>query len=247
MTENKEIRNKVEDLTRMTYPFGYEYYMEHDFKGYRENSSLKPGNLARIEYAQSTSDENVNIDAVLEYVSKPVDKLLEELKASVLTEKEILLAAAKIMENWEPVATKTRDLKDAICYLAFPESESTHNEAVINKDGWTIISNKTYEMRYKLSLDNKVLKGELIDVWRVQFKVLYNHPSEEGKYRVDQFVKSTDRTRYRTKEPAEEFLNGLIEEYSYLFKEEWPPVPKERAKLYSYRGILLPGYRLKED
>lgn len=109
-------------------------------------------------------------------------------------------------------------------------------------------SNAVYKMFYRVETRDRwdPQSGNTVPVaWYVTWRVTVQHPANPNAVAAE--VAGQERKLFKTEQSAMDYLEGRIKAYDKLFTEEFPPVPTEYADAFRHMGVLMPGYRLKEE
>lgn len=210
---------------------------KQQFSTYDYESNLKSGDeliIKRSIYPQTNllSEEMLKLD---------IDSLLKEKKEEELAVFEKL---KKESDAWIEKAKEILVLKAAKEYLNTPEAKTTHNKWKNVTDDATSqeIRNHTYRMYIHIYEKTKYDKqsGQQVPVsWEITWYVMTNSPRNN-----DIQIAGQDRKKFTTsKEKALAYIEGRKKAYAEYFTEEYPVIPAEYKKYFSFSGMLLPGYK----
>lgn len=178
-----------------------------------------------------------------------------ELEEKIAEQQEVVdLSFKKLMEMADTLQKETLILmiwRHALKRKIIKPVESTHNKWAPNSpmspnEGMTC-SNATYVMRYHLMTQTRWDTQQQENVpyaWYVTWWISMQNPVHCSN-RSGQ-IAGQDRKRFSSEKAAINYIQGRVRAYEHLFREEFPPVPKEWASNFRYLGMLLPGYRMEE-
>lgn len=204
-------------------------FRSYDFDRLEEGYKLK---IEHTVYYDATDKGNDISDLITKSLSD-LTALREESRTREQTAYEATRQAASM---WEKEAAVSARLDKALEYLKTPEPKHTSNQWVTDGNGYKSISNRVYEMSYRVQ-EGYSRRG-VPPKWEVRW-FLYLNPSQKGYYSLK--IAGQDKT-YATKEEAEKYMNGRIKAYSNLFTEISPPIPDKYVNHFCVNGQLLRGY-----
>lgn len=108
------------------------------------------------------------------------------------------------------------------------------------------ISNMVYRMWMRVNTSKHYDSGTgeyKVDAWYVTYRLAYNSPLNANA----ECIAKVDDKRFIDYEAMLKYIAGRKKAYAKYFTEISPAIPKDKAKLFSVCGTLLPGYSVKEE
>lgn len=200
-------------------------------------------------------DISVSVNPRKSNLAELIEKPIEELEAMQKESKEAAASALSKLElttadEWAEQTAQAILLKKALEYVrTLPVKHTSNGWTETANRGHFEISNMVYKMTYHIyertEYDRKLQKSVPV-AWYVNWDVSFNVPRE---YYSDHYYSRSSTgiaeqrdKRYTDKAAADKYLQGRIAAYAHLFTEISPPIPEDKAELFTINGILLPGY-----
>ncbi len=180
--------------------------------------------LTEQELRTARAEDSVLADKILQEVNKRMDDV------------------AKLMANMRcyDVLLKMRDIRPL---------EHSHNQWKTVKEDFLetetgIVTNAVYQFSYRHSNETGYGSHNKNGAWYLTWSLTIRSANPE-KYPVE--LAGQMRKRFTSKEDMLKYLEGRKKKFEDCFEEDFPPVPKKYKQLFSYAGMLLPGYSIKEE
>lgn len=201
-------------------------------------SGVKEGSSITVQRIMHYDGERANFKP---FLTVPIKKLEEQLKASKAKEKEVYDQLQEAAKAWDEHGAQTLLLQKAIEYLKVPEVKHTSNEWKKQKSGSWEISNLVYKMTFSIVK----FGGE----WKLEWDVSYMAPSLQVGYRgyertPRERIDHEGSKKYKTLDGAQKYIQLKFDQYSSYFKELSPPIPLEAKDMFCVNGQLLQGYTM---
>lgn len=206
-----------------------------------ETDHIKHGKEMKIEHTLYRN--NYDISTYLSMSLEEVERLRTD---SAEKENTVFEKLKEAFGEWERQAAVTQELDCALAYMKTPEVQHSSNRLERRDElpSHYEISNNTYRMFYQFD-DNS--DGSCNVQWRLQI----NNPAQRENYPMSVSNPAINiagqEKKFKSHDAAEKYIQGRIKAYSHLFKELYPPVPKEYAECFTVSGKLLPGYTLEGE
>ena len=213
------------------------------YRAWHRPDKLESG--IRIELERSVEFDSYRVDRsnLAELVKLPLTELQSKRKDGAAAEKTIFEKVQDAAQEWETQAAQTMLLDRALEYIRTPEVKHTSNEWKQQKDGAWEISNRVYNMRYKISQE---LDGKRNGQWLVTWGIALNRPSrpatEKYYYTGDIMVVELKKKYYNAEAEVQHYIQSRFDVYVHLFTELSPPIPYKYKRHFCINGVLLPGY-----
>ena len=181
-----------------------------------------------------------------------LDKSNEELRLASL---ECSIAANRFLKevkkDMDQVAKYMAQIRcyDALLKMrSIPPLEHSHNlwkneqESFLETEKGSI-SNAVYEFSYRHS-NERGYGRKPGDAWYLTWSMTIRSANPD---KCPIRLAGQDRKRFTDKDEMIAYLAGRQKKFESCFQEDFPPVPKTYKQLFSYAGMMLPGYKLEEE
>lgn len=216
------------------------------YNAYSYGDKLEPGQKMTLEHHISFNPYRADLSSLTEMTLGDLQVMREK---SVAEERKIFGELQEQARLWEAQAAQTMVLEKAMEYVKTPEVKNSGNRWEDTEYGWRRISNRVYQMTYRIREDTAYdhkLKKQVPVAWYVSWSVEYNlPPRKDPYYSRPSPLAGQDNKRYGDKAAAERYVQGRIAAYAHLFQEISPPLPENHVHLFSVNGKLLPGYTVQ--
>jgi len=213
------------------------------YRAWHRPDKLESGIRIELERSVEFNSYRVDCSNLAELVKLPLTELQAKRKDGAAAEKTIFEKVQAAAQEWETQAAQTMLLDRALEYIHTLEVKHTSNEWKQQKDGAWEISNRVYNMRYKISQE---LDGKRNGQWLVTWGIALNRPSrpatEKYYYSGDIMVVELKKKYYNAEAEAQHYIQGRFDVYVHLFTELSPPIPDKYKRHFCINGVLLPGY-----
>lgn len=161
-------------------------------------------------------------------------------------EKEIQQKIEAVLDEQDYFWARRLLLQKAIEYKnVLPVNHTGNQWRKDRHDDIETISNMVYRMWIRVSTTGTYAPETgmfKVDTWYVTWRLSYNSPIRENV----QCIAKIDDKRFTDFEAMLKYIAGRKKAYAKFFTDISPAIPKDKARLFSVCGALLPGYTIEE-
>ena len=152
------------------------------YNAYSSGDKREPGQKMTLEHHISFNPYRADLSSLTEMTLGNLQVMREK---SVAEERKIFSELQERAQLWEAQAAQTMVLEKAMEYVKTPEVKNSGNRWEDTEYGWRRISNRVYQMTYRIREDTAYdhkLKKQVPVAWYVSWSVEYNLPPRKDPY-----------------------------------------------------------------
>jgi hypothetical protein len=187
-------------------------------------------------------------------LSEAADMTEEELKLARLEDSmkanQFLKEANKYMDAVAKFMANVRVYDALLKRMAIQPLEHSHNQWQYDQESFLTtekgsISNAVYQFTYRHCEETGYgWRNNGATAWYLTW-FMYIRSANPDKNPIR--LAGQDRKRFTNKDEMIAYLAGRQKKFENCFQEDFPPVPKKYKQLFSYAGMMLPGYHVEEE